>query len=64
MLSGEKIICLSKCSCSLSLEDLKEAGGLPLLRLIPVPFEMPRFINGILVFTGVDEPAVSVGFVL
>jgi hypothetical protein len=25
---------------------------------------MPRFINGILVFTGVDEPAVSVSFVL
>jgi hypothetical protein len=25
---------------------------------------MPRFINGILIFTGVDEPVVSVGFVL
>jgi len=25
---------------------------------------MPRFINGILIFTGVDEPVVSVSFIL
>jgi hypothetical protein len=35
-----------------------------LLNLIPVLFEMPRFINLLLFFTGVDESAVSVSFVL
>jgi hypothetical protein len=38
--------------------------GLLLLNLVPLPLEMPRFINLILFFTGVDEAALSASFIL
>jgi hypothetical protein len=39
-------------------------GGLHFVTHSPASFEMPCFINGIIIFNGVDEPAVSVSFVL
>ena len=43
--------------CCLCISAIDTNGGLLLLKLIPAPFETPRFINWIFIFTGVDELA-------
>ena len=45
-------------------QGLTENRGLLLLNLVPVPTGAPCFINLILFFTGVDEAALSVSFIL
>jgi hypothetical protein len=60
---AKKIIRLGKCIPDIGFRNKKRSRDLLLLSLIPVPFEMPRFINGYKIFKGIDEPAVSVSFI-